>query len=84
MPGRDLKLTVDIELEQSIERAMRGQLAGAVVVVDVRTGRLLALYSKPDFDLNDVSGGRRHGSACDRRSTRSTTKTPAPHRSTRR
>jgi len=57
LPGRDLKLTLDIELEQSIERAMRGQLAGAAVVVDVRTGRLLALYSKPDFDLNDVSGG---------------------------
>ena len=57
LPGRDLKLTLDIELEQSIEHAMRGQLAGAVVVVDVRTGRLLALYSKPDFDLNDVSGG---------------------------
>ena len=60
LPGRDpTKLTLDIELEQSIERAMRGQLAGAAVVVDVRTGRLLALYSKPDFDLNDVSGGRR-------------------------
>jgi penicillin-binding protein 2 len=57
IPGRDLRLTLDIELEQSIERAMRGQTSGAVVVVDVRTGRLLAIYSKPDFDLNDVSGG---------------------------
>jgi penicillin-binding protein 2 len=57
IPGRDLRLTVDIELEQSIERAMRGQRAGGVVVVDVRTGRLLALYSKPDFDPNDLSGG---------------------------
>ncbi len=25
--------------------------------IDVRTGRLLALYSKPDFDPNDLSGG---------------------------
>ncbi len=57
IPGRDLRLTLDIELEQGIEKAMRGQTAGAVVVVDVRTGRLLALYSKPDFDPNDVSGG---------------------------
>jgi len=60
LPGRDVRLTLDIELEQSIERAMRGQVSGAVVVVDVRTGRLLALYSKPDFDLNDVSGGGGH------------------------
>ena len=56
LPGRDLRLTLDVELEQAIERAFRGQVAGAAVVADVRTGRLLALYSKPDFDLNDVSG----------------------------
>ena len=55
--GRDLRLTVDVELMQSIERAMRPHAAGAAVVVDVRTGRLLALYSKPDFDPNDLSGG---------------------------
>ena len=57
IPGRDISLTVDIELERSIERAMRGQLAGAVVVVDVRTGRVLAALSKPSFDPNLVSGG---------------------------
>ncbi len=57
VPGRDVSLTVDIELEQAIEKAMRGQLAGAVVVVDVRTGRLLAAVSKPSFDANVVSGG---------------------------
>ncbi len=57
IPGRDLRLTVDMDLEQVIEKAMRPQLAGAVVVVDVRTGRLLSLYSKPDFDSNDLSGG---------------------------
>lgn len=56
VPGRDVRLTLDIELEQSIERAMRNQRAGAAVVVEVRTGRLLAMYSKPDFDSNDVSG----------------------------
>ncbi len=57
IPGRDLRLTVDMELMQSIEKAMRVQVAGAVVVVDVRSGRLMALYSKPDFDPNDLSGG---------------------------
>ena len=57
VPGRDISLTVDVELEQAIDRAMRGQLAGAVVVVDVRTGRLLAAMSKPSFDPNSTSGG---------------------------
>lgn len=56
VPGRDITLTVDIEVAKSIERAMQGQLAGAVVVVDVRTGRLLAALSKPSFDPNVVSG----------------------------
>ncbi|HKY40225.1 MAG TPA: penicillin-binding protein 2 [Polyangiaceae bacterium] len=57
VPGRDISLTLDIDLVASIEKAMRGQLAGAVVVVDVRTGRVLAAVSKPSFDSNVVSGG---------------------------
>jgi penicillin-binding protein 2 len=60
IPGRDLRLSIDVELEQAIERAMRPHAAGAVVAADVRTGRLLALYSKPDFDPNDLSGGAGH------------------------
>ncbi|MFO0737939.1 MAG: penicillin-binding protein 2 [Labilithrix sp.] len=60
LAGRDLRLTVDMDLMQSVERAMRPHTAGAVVVTDVRTGRLLALYSKPDFDPNDLAGGSGH------------------------
>jgi penicillin-binding protein 2 len=58
VPGRDISLTIDIELQQGVERAMRGQLAGAVVVIDVRTGRLLAATSKPTYDPSVLSGGR--------------------------
>jgi len=58
IPGRDISLTLDIELIESMERAMHGHLAGAAVMVDVRTGRLLALLSKPSFDPNVVSGGQ--------------------------
>jgi len=57
IPGRDISLTLDIDLVASIDKAFRGQLAGAVVVVDVRTGRLLAASSKPSFDVNIASGG---------------------------
>ncbi len=56
-PGRDISLTLDIDLVASTERAMRGHLAGSVVVVDVRTGRVLVALSKPSFDPNIVSGG---------------------------
>lgn len=57
IPGRDISLTVDIEVVSAAERAMRGHLAGAVVVVDVRTGRILAALSKPSMDPNVMSGG---------------------------
>jgi penicillin-binding protein 2 len=57
VPGRDLRLSIDIELVEAIDKAMRGQIAGSAVVIDVRTGRILALYSKPSFDPNVLSGG---------------------------
>ncbi len=57
IPGRDLRLTIDMDMEEAAEKAMRQQLAGAVVVTEVKTGRILALYSKPDFDPNDLAGG---------------------------
>lgn len=65
IPGRDVSLTIDMDLEASIERAMRGQLAGAVAVVDVRTGRLLAALSKPGFDPNVISGGEGRAAVVD-------------------
>jgi penicillin-binding protein 2 len=57
IPGRDISLTIDVELVAAIDKAIRGQLAGAVVVLDVRTGRIIAELSKPSFDPNVISGG---------------------------
>jgi penicillin-binding protein 2 len=56
VPGRDITLTLDMELMRAVDRAFRGHPSGAAVVVDVRTGRLRALYSKPSYDLNEMSG----------------------------
>jgi penicillin-binding protein 2 len=57
VPGRDLTLTLDMELMRIIDRAFGGHPSGAVVVVDVRTGAVRALYSKPSYDLGAFTTG---------------------------
>lgn len=57
IPGRDLRLTIDADLQHAIEKAMRGELAGGAALVEVRTGRILGLVSKPSYDPNQLSGG---------------------------
>lgn len=57
IPGRDLRLTLDADIQKAIEKAMRPELAGGVALIDVRTGRILGLYSKPSYDPNALSGG---------------------------
>jgi penicillin-binding protein 2 len=57
IPGRDLRLTIDIDIVKAMDVAFRGELAGGVVMIDVRTGRILGMYSKPGFDPNALSGG---------------------------
>lgn len=54
IPGEDLHLTLDIELQQVCENALNNR-RGAVVILDVKTDEVLALVSKPDFDLNGLT-----------------------------
>jgi penicillin-binding protein 2 len=57
-PGHDVYLTIDFDLQHAIETVMWPQdRAGAAVVMDVRTGDLLAAVSKPGYDLNRFSVG---------------------------
>ncbi len=56
IPGRDVVLTLDMNLMRMVQRAFRGHPSGAAVIVDVRTGRIRAMYSKPSYDLNEVTG----------------------------
>lgn len=55
--GLEVRLTLDLELTKSIQRAFRGHPAGSAVVVDVKTGAVRALYSKPAYDLNELASG---------------------------
>ncbi len=56
MPGSDVRLTVDIELQKAAEEAL-GEESGAIVVVDVNTGEVLALASRPSFNPADFIKG---------------------------
>jgi penicillin-binding protein 2 len=56
VPGNNVVLTVDVDLQKITERALRGVSAAGVVVMDVDTGRILAMASKPSFDPNEMSG----------------------------
>jgi len=47
--GSDVTATLDLELQQLAYAAMRGY-AGAFVVMDVKTGEVLVLCSKPSYD----------------------------------
>lgn len=49
-PGYDLRLTLDLDMQRILESALRWYPSGAAVVVEVNTGRLLAMASKPRFD----------------------------------
>lgn len=51
VPGKDLILTLDIELQMIAKRALSGK-RGAVVAMDPRTGGVLAMYSNPSYDGN--------------------------------
>lgn len=51
-PGPDLKLTLDAQLQIFVERQLRG-LKGACVVLNPRTGAVLAIASAPSYNLNE-------------------------------
>jgi penicillin-binding protein 2 len=63
--GKDLTLTIDLDLQVVAELAMDTGLkelnstykTGAVVALDPRSGEVLAMVSRPTFDLNRFAGG---------------------------
>lgn len=54
IPGKPLKLTVDIDLQIAAEEALENK-NGAIVAMDPHTGEILAMVSGPTFDPNDFS-----------------------------
>lgn len=67
-PGKNLKLTLDMDLQQVAEAELEAALertqtagysgsGGAVVAMDPRNGEILALASRPDFEPELFVGG---------------------------
>lgn len=54
-PGNNLVLSVDEKLQRAADMAFQGR-AGAVVVMEAKTGFILAMVSRPSFDSNKMSG----------------------------
>jgi penicillin-binding protein 2 len=54
IPGKQLKLTIDIDLQIAAEEALEGK-NGAIVAMDPRTGEILAMVSRPTFDPQGFS-----------------------------
>lgn len=50
-PGNNLVLSIDIKLQEIVERAF-GDRRGALIAIEPKTGDVLAFVSKPGFDPN--------------------------------
>ncbi len=55
-PGQNIRLTIDLATQQAAWEAMEGR-TGAVVAMDPRNGRILALVSTPSFDTDRLTRG---------------------------
>ncbi|HTR52577.1 MAG TPA: penicillin-binding protein 2 [Kofleriaceae bacterium] len=56
VPGANLVLTLDVELQRIAEKAVAHTAAAAVAIVEPKTGKIRALVSKPSFDPNVMTG----------------------------
>lgn len=64
--GFNIEMTIDVNIQLAVERTLEKLMieqkakGATAIVMDPNTGEILALSSKPSFDLNDVQIGRAH------------------------
>ena len=59
--GHRVQLTIDIDLQRAAEEGFKaGGFNGAAVVMDPRTGEVLAFTSRPGYNPNDFAAGIDH------------------------
>ena len=62
VPGKNLKLGIDIDLQMLGERLMQNKI-GSIVAIEPKTGEILCMVSSPTFDPHQLIGrqrGRNH------------------------
>lgn len=62
--GNDLLLTLDPKAQRAAQAALAG-FTGAIVLLDVRTGAVLAMASSPSYDLSTLTPERYRALAAD-------------------
>ena len=60
-PGNSVVLTIDSRIQVAAEQALQGY-TGSIVVLDPRTGAVLAMASSPSYDNTDIASVREAGS----------------------
>ncbi len=55
VPGKDLRTTIDLDLEAVAELSMQDK-RGSVVALNPQNGEILAMVSRPTFDANKFTG----------------------------
>ena len=58
IPGKNLTLSIDLELQKLGERLMRNKL-GSIVAIEPATGEILCMVSSPSFDPRTMVGRQR-------------------------
>jgi penicillin-binding protein 2 len=57
IPGKDLQLYLDLDLQRYVQGIFPRKFNGALVALDPQTGGVLAYYSHPSYDPNEFTGG---------------------------
>jgi len=63
--GKNLVTSLDIDLQLAAEKAIGDDRTGSAVALDVHTGEVLVLASKPDYNLASFSPHLTHAAAAD-------------------
>lgn len=58
VPGKNLKLGIDIDLQMLGERLMQNKI-GSIVAIEPKTGEILCMVSSPTFDPHQLIGRQR-------------------------